>query len=532
MKRFLSVFIVLTFLLALVTGCTTQPAASPENNTPSAPELQKGGTLVVGHPSDPMTYNPDFKPDDMAMIVVSNVMNKLVTLDYDWNVMPDLAQSWDITEEGTIYTFHLAENVTWHDGTPFTSADVKWTYDTILSENGVMAGNMRAIEEITCPDEYTVVLHLSQPDAPLLGFLGWYGTFILPKHIYEGTDWTSNPTNQSPIGTGPYKFVEHQKGVSVTIEKNENYFKGEPYLDRIVFSIIPDSNTALQSLLNGEIDSLGMIQPALSELGTLKTNPELIVVQKAMPSRSYVPFNFNREPWNNLAVRQAVAYAINREEVVTKALKGVGTVAEGFYTPSIAWAYNDVDIMPERDVEKANQLLDEAGFSKDENGVRFTGELPYFTAQPQWQDIATVLKANLAEIGIEVKLVQLEMAAYMEQVFHGSDFDITVLGGGWGPDPASLQLRVGSKGGFNFSGYGNAEADNLFAQAAQLTNTEERAVLYKQIQTILANDLAFVPLAESQTLRVFSKKMHGHPMDEALGEVGMYDLSLAWLEQN
>ena len=181
--------------------------------------------------------------DDPATTVNHNVFNKLVTMNYDYEICPDLAKEWTISEDGLTYTFYLHEGVKWHDGVPFTSEDVKFTIEAVLENNGRMAAEWGAIEEVECPDENTVILHLSRPDSALLGFLAWYACQIIPKHIYEGTDWTTNPANQAPIGTGPFKFVAWNQGVSIELEANEDYFLGRPYVDKLV---VHSSRTSTQ----------------------------------------------------------------------------------------------------------------------------------------------------------------------------------------------------------------------------------------------------------------------------------------------
>lgn len=519
MRKYVAIFVALVVAASILAGCA-------QNSTPRPKER---GTLIVSHQDDPISFNPDWKTDDYAYPINQNIFNKLVTLDPKYNIIPDLATKWEVSPDGKTYTFYLAKNVKWHDGTKFTSQDVKWTFDTIIQKKGTAYNNLQAVESIECPDDYTVVFKLKQPYSAFLGFLAWYGTFVMPKHIYEGTDWTTNPANQKPIGTGPFKFVEWVKGDHVTLEKNPDYFKGAPHLDKVVFRIIPDANTALQAFLNNEVDVAG-VRPPLSEVGKLEKTDGVKVIKFAAPSRYYIAFNMRKAPWNNLDVRKAIALAVNRQEIVDKALKGLGQAAKGFYTPAIAWAYNDKDVLPERNVQEANRLLDAAGLKPNAEGIRLKIDLPYFQGS-EWADMATVIKANLKEVGIDVNLQQLEIAAWMQKVLTDHDFDITILNGLQGPDPDNLRLRVGSNGNLQMMGYNNAQVDKLLDEASQLTKVEERARKYKEIQRILSQELPIVPLAEVTSIYVFKSYVHGMPVEDGIGKVTFSNYSLVWLDK-
>lgn len=491
-------------------------------------EPVKGGTLVVAHWEDPVSFNPDAKIDDAGASIYYNIFNKLVTLDVDYKVIPDLATDWDISPDGKTYTFHLAQGVKWHDGVPFTSTDVKWTFEAIINNHGSAYDSLSCIDTIETPDDNTVVIKLKDPNAPFLSFLAWIGTFIMPKHIYEGTDWLTNPANQKPIGTGPFKFVEWVQGDHITLEANPDYFAGAPYLDKVIFKIIPDSNTALQDFLNGGCD-INNNRPPMSEIPTLQQTEGVKVDIKPMPSRYYIAFNLGKDPFKDLNVRKAVAMAIDGQDIVTRALQGLGSPAEGFYTPSIAWAYNADAKRPAFDVEAAKKLLDDAGYTKKADGFRFHWTLPYFTGQ-EWADMATVIKSQLAAIDIDVELQQLEIAAWMTKVITNKDFDLTILNGFQGPDPDNLRLRVGTGGGINVMGYSNPDIDALLEEAAKKLTPEERAPLYFQVQEKLAQDLPFIPYAEVVNIEVYHSRVHGLPWTEARGELGFDSFAKAWLE--
>lgn len=238
--------------LAMLAGlffCTERTCRSAGKPVRGRTDAVQGGTYIIRQATDPGSFNPDIKGDDMATYTATNVFNRLVKTTASTEIIPDLAESWEFSEDGKTLTFHLYENVKWHDGEPFSSEDVKWTLDMIRTE-GFQSNSFKMIEEITCPDANTVVIQMSSPSAAILSSLGWLGTFILPKHIYEGTDWTANEANMHPIGTGPFKFESYEKGQAITLVRNDDYFMDAPYLDKLVITIIPDANTAFQAYMN------------------------------------------------------------------------------------------------------------------------------------------------------------------------------------------------------------------------------------------------------------------------------------------
>ncbi len=332
-----------------------------------AVSTQKGGdgTLIVTVGGDPLTFNPNFQVDDNAFVPACNIYNTLVTLDSSYAILPELAKSWETSEDGLTITFTLVDNATWHDGQPVTSTDVKYTFDTIIANDKRRRRSsfFSSVASIDAPDATTLVLNMKQPSASLISFLGWYGTFILPAHIYDGTDWTTNPANQNPVGSGPFKFVSYSAGASIELEANLDYWGEGPFVDRLVLSIIPDSNTALQSLLNGETDVL-TVTPPRSQIATLEQTDGIAVATLPIPSFYYVQMNVNREYTSNLEVRRAISLAINRQQIVDVALGGYSAVATTFYPTEIPWAANtDPDAaVPQYDPEAAKAALDAAGF--------------------------------------------------------------------------------------------------------------------------------------------------------------------------
>lgn len=466
--------------------------------------------FIVSLGGDPTSLNPDAVADDNAYTVAQNLYSGLVALNNNEEVIPDLAKSWEISEDGLTYTFHLNEGVKWHDGEAFTSEDVQFTYEYIIENQGYLAGDLAVVDSMECPDENTFVIHMKEASAPFMASLAWYGNSILPKHIYEGVeDWsTCEAATTNPIGTGPFKFVEATSGVSLTFEKNPDYFKGEPGVDKLIYVVSSDTDTAYQAFLNGEIDYITDVPAANVPAMKEDSNYKLGCLSAAR--RYQMCFNMNGEITSDYAVRKAVSMALDREEISTKGTNGLQAPAYGFYPPFLDWAYNDQVDIGDQDMEGAVKLLEEAGYTKDADGFYLHMGLLVFSGGT-YADCAKVIKSQLAQIGIDVTIEELEEGAWIEKVFSGN-YDLCILAGMQGPDPDNMSNRVGTNGGFNVSFYSNEEVDSLLAQARVLSDEKERGALYKEVQQHLSEDLPLVPLVEYAGYYACPSNISGIPM--------------------
>lgn len=535
MKRGIALILLVSLMVTSMMGCqsTSQEKPSQEEanqEMPGTESSKDGGTIVVGIPEDPQSFNPNAKADDTLFDIGENIFSRLIKLNNNQEIVPDLAEDYTVSEDGKEITFNLREGVKWHDGEPFTSKDVKWTFDQIMEENGQIKSNLASVESVETPDEYTVVFNLVENDSNLLSYLGWYGALIMPAHIYEGTDWLTNPANKDPIGTGPFKFVEHVAGVNVTIERNEDYFGQVPYLDKVIYSIIPDSNTAMQAFYNGELDILG-VNPPLSEMATLEDNPEITAALQQWPARYQVAFNVEDGKFADLKLRQAVAYGLDKDSIVKKALKDVGLRCDNAMVSLYEWALNTEDVYPNRDVEKARKLIEEAGYEEDENGMYFSVELDAWNDIP-YSDIGLVVQDNLKEIGIDVRLNITEMAAWMDKVWDNQNYDIAILGGFQGPDAGGLSLRFASDASMNIYNYANEEIDKELAAGRLKVTQEDRRPHYINAQRILVEDLPMIPLSEMMILTPYYSYIKGHPLsEEAIDFTGYKEYNYIWLDK-
>lgn len=486
-----------------------------------------GGTFRVVLPAEPQTLDPNSPTDEIALLLAPNLYNRLVALDADSQLLPDLAESWDIGEGGLVYTFRLRQGVRWHDGQPFTAGDVRWTFERLKGRPSLAAEAIRRIASIATPDDGTVVVRLAEPWAPFLTTLGWNGVYILPRHL-AGTD-PSSPDWQ-PVGTGPFKLEERVRGRSLSLEANRAYFKPGPALDRVTYLFEPDSDRGPALLTSGAADYL-VVRPGLDLLPALARDPQLRVLTAPGDSRSYLAFNLRRDPLTDRRVREAVNRALDRTALVERAYHGYGVPGYGFYTPAVSWAYNPRALAPAFDPGKARELLDAAGLLPGPRGVRLEPELitPDFSVQ---LETAREVRRQLAAVGIAVRIEVLPFQQWLERITQRHDFDLTLVGGNHGPDPENLNARFGARGSSQIMGYESSELEAALAEGARLPDLARRARAYLRAQEILARDLPIAPLAEIVRVTVCRKAVTGLPQAEARGLVPAHDYSLVRLNES
>jgi len=506
-------------------AATEAPAATAEQTAAAAdaaggtvPAGQSGGTIVVAMTADPGALNPAVTTSGNTHTVADQIFNGLVGLDDELNPVPELAESWEVSEDGKVYTFKLQPGVQWHDGQPFTSADVKFSFEEALIKfhSRTKAGLETIIESIETPDESTVVFTFTQPYGPLLQRLNVTEAPIIPRHIYEGKDLQNDPANLSPVGTGPFKFGEYVKGDHVTLERNPNYFRADlPYLDRVIFRIIPEANTAVLALEQGEVDYLSGVPG--SDLERLRGNPEITLAQGfggpggSLCQDTLIP-NLTKAPFDKLEARQAFYHALDREFLVERVYFGQGAPSTGPISRQMEWAYTgDVTTYP-FDTTRANELLDQAGLPRGADGNRFTVT---FTHASSFARLGEAMREQLRQVGINLELESLDFNAAVEKVFNQKDFDLGVASYCNGPDPeigvrrAYVSTNIGPIPFSNGAGYTNEQVDQLLDQAAALTDRADRAELYAQMQKIITDDLPYFWLVDSQGYRAHRATFQG-----------------------
>ncbi|HWQ59292.1 MAG TPA: ABC transporter substrate-binding protein [Clostridia bacterium] len=529
MKKALALLLAVFMAATMMAACQgTTPGAeetlAPETTpggtteTPAPTEAAEPQTVVVRAYGDPLTLNPDTTGDDFNYAVAQNVYNRMVKLDASKQIIPDLARTWETSADGLQITFHLAENVYWHDGEKFTSEDVKYTFETIASDNTLIAHDLfKNLDHVECPDENTAVFVMKTPDVSIIGYLGWYGTFVLPQHLFDnGQPWSENPASESPIGTGPFKFVSYTPAVSIDLEKNENYWETEVKLDQLIFKIIPDNTTAVQALRTGEIDYMEAVPN--TEVASLQTEG-FSATLNVYPSPMYILFNFRDGYDTPLAVRQAIAYCIDRADINTKVFSGVREPEYHFYPSIIEWACNTAVSAPEYDVQQAIAALEAAGYTKDADGYYVRGLQIEVYNLDNAPDVARLIAAACKEAGIELTVNAQEYLAWDQTVneLSGSPgtFCMALMGGFQGPDPSALANRIGTTGMSNLGKYTNAEIDQLLAEGNSQTDQAYRQERYFRVQEIMSQELPIIPVIAYAEYVCFPTNLRGTPVENA-----------------
>ena len=507
--------------LAILVGACAAPAPGPTAASPTAQATaapKRGGTVVIAATTDPGHLNSAITTAGGTHFVAGSLYNGLVALDEKGDPQPDLAEKWTISDGGRTYTFTLRSGVKWHDGKEFSSADVKFSFEQVLLKfhartkaglEGVLAG-------IDAPSPNTVVFRFKQPYGPLLQRLDNIEAPIVAKHVYEGTDPTTAAANLKPVGTGPFKFAEYVKSDKVRFVRNEAYFKaGLPYLDEVIFRIVPQASTQVLALEKGEVDYLGSVPGP--DLERLQKSTDLVLQKSGAGSGgsfciATLIFNLSNPTLAKLEARQAFAYGIDRQQMLEQVQFNQGRVANSAIASTIPWAHNpDVTKYP-LDRAKANQLLDSAGLAKAADGMRFKVNFVHATSFAKYGEL---MKAHLAPVGIDVTLTALEVNAANERTFIKKDFDLGIASYCNGPDPeigvrrAYVSSNIGPILFSNGAGYRNPKVDELFDKAAASTDRAERGKSYREIQDVLAKEVPYLWLIETEGYRAWRKDYQG-----------------------
>jgi peptide/nickel transport system substrate-binding protein len=480
-----------------------------------------GGTLIMAIDTDPPTVNPDVTTGVPDVSVGSLVYEALTRIDDQFRAVPSLAESWTVSPDNLSYTFKLI-TTNWHDGTPFTSKDVKFTLEEVSPKYGAkFRAAASHIKRITTPDDRTVVIELSSPFGPMLFSLSSYtNAAILPAHVFQGTDILTNPATLSkPIGTGPFMMKEWARGQTITLARNPHYWrKGLPYLDEIVFRFIPDTSARVLALKAGEVDYIYFYYFSAEQYSQIAGDKKIQVRERGTPEDHLIIWNTRRTPFDQVKVRQALFTAIDRDYIKKAVFQNLGSVMQGAIDSRIAWANDpaiNLDAMYPYDPQKAAAMLDEAGLKAAADGKRFKINLVYDSADVSNERQAQVLQSMWHKIGVEVAFAGLTRNMMLPRVFTDWDFDATLQAYSTAGDPALgvSRLYVTSairKAPFvNASGYSNPEVDRLFAAGATAAAQAERAAAYKQVEKILAQDLPVFPIWQTALLNVASTRVQG-----------------------
>ena len=467
---------------------------------------KSGGTFIKVIENDPATLDYLFGKDFGALTTLTNLYNTLLTYDYNFDLHPELAESWKISKDGLTYTFKLRNDVKWHDGRSFTSKDVEFTFRELTCKKHNRAKTWcPKVESFSSPSDDTFVIKLNKKFAPLLTIIGDFntGTLIRPKHVWEkGIDKNNSQLYEPKVGTGPFVFKKWVKGSHIELVKNKNYWKpGKPHLDKVVIQFLPDESGRLAAFENGDIDMLHSYILPYEHVKRFKKDPNFQVIphgNEGTGTNENLLMNHDNKYLKNKNVRHAIAFALNKEEIADAAMFGASEPTYGHVHPGVKWIYFPQYDYPQN-VLVSNLLLDNAGFNRGSDGIRFSLRLYWAFGRAFEGRAAEVVRANLKKVGIDVKIKSYDRPAFIENVFTKRNFDMAHQLFTTSPDPTlSVVHRYKSsnigRAFANAAGWVNKEYDRLTDLEVGITNVRERAATWKRIQQILMDELPGYPL--------------------------------------
>jgi peptide/nickel transport system substrate-binding protein len=474
-----------------------------------------GGSYIEASIGDASFLNPILATDSASNDINGQVYNGLVKYDKDIKLTGDLAESWDISDGGKTITFHLRKNVLWHDGQPFTAEDVKFTFNKLIDKNTrtAFAADYLLVDKAEVIDSYTFRVHYNEAFAPALE--SW-GIGILPKHIWENGDIHSHEANRHPIGTGPYIFQEWIPDEKIVLTANPSYYLGRPHMDRFVYRIIPDLSVQFLELRQG---TLSHMTPTPDQYNGYDEFFWAYNKFRYPAFRyDYLAFNLTHEFFKDRLVRLAIAKCINKKEIIDGVYQGYAVPATGPFPPT-SWAYNpDVKAVP-YDIESARLLLKEAGWEDhngdgilDKDGKPFEFTLITNQGNKVRETMAQIIQSGLEKAGIKMNIRIIEWSVFIHKYIDQKEFEAVLLGWNLSRDPDPYAMWHSSQKGpnqYNFVSYNNPEVDKLLDQGRRSFDVTKRTGIYREIHKILATDVPYVFLVNSESLPVFHKKIIG-----------------------
>lgn len=487
--------------LALSTALVSAALVSAGN----ALAQTRGGTLSAIVQPEPPVLVSAINSQAPTQYVAGKIYQGLLSYSPDLKPQPELAKSWTVSPDGLTYTFELQSGVKWHDGKPFTAADAEFTIGKLLPEVHVRTRAVlnKYVASVHAVNPTRLEIKLKEPFPPFI-MMFEVGTMpMMPKHLYEGTDYRKNPANQTPVGTGPFMFKEWKKGAYIKLVRNPNYWKkGQPYLDEIVFNVIPDSASRavafergdVQVLRGGDVDNVDV-----KRLRAIQGVEYTTKGWELFSPMSYLILNERKPPFNNVKVRQAVMHALNRKLIVDNIFFGLGKPATGPFTSTTLFYDKNTPVF-DFNLKKARELVKESGVDVAKYPVKILST----SYGANWDRLDEYIKQMLEGIGLKVSIESSDAGSWSSRVSNW-DFDMTVTFAYQYGDPAlgverfyrSSNIVKGSPFA-NVQGYSNPKADELWTRGGATLDNAERQRAYSEVQKLLTTDVANANLVEME----------------------------------
>lgn len=447
--------------------------------------------LTVGMVLEPPGLDPTAEAAAAVdEVVYANIFEGLTRIGPDGSLLPALAQSWEISEDGLVYTFQLRSGATFHDGSALDAGDVVFSLNRARSEGSTNAQKplFAAIDAVEAASDTSVIVRLSKPSGEFLYNMGWGDAVIVAPE-------SADTNKETPIGTGPFKFENWQRGAAITLVKNANYWGTQAKLDKVTFRFIPDPAAATAALLAGDVQAFPNL-PAPEAIAQFEADPRFTVVIGSTEGETILAMNNQKPPFDNILVRRAMAHAIDRQAIIDGAMFGLGTPIGTHFAPHNP-AYVDLTSTYPYDLEKAKALLAEAGFP---NGFKATLKLP----PPSYaRRSGEIIASQLREVGINLEIIPVEWGQWLEQVFKGKDFDLTIVSH---TEPNDINIYARDDYYFN---YDSPALKAVIDELSVATGSQARNALYRIAEKIVTYDAVNVYLFQLAKNGVWDAKLNG-----------------------
>ncbi len=516
-KSYISCFFVAAILSAC--GDSSRSLNSEELNKLSKTySSEHGGTMISAMIGEPSSLISMIAGEAPSSAISANIFNTLLKYNKDLDLTGELVENWQISSDQKTIIFKLKPNLKWADGKPLTSADVLWTWQAVTDDkNGSpYASDYQLVKRAEAPDPLTFRVTYNEPFAPAMD--SWAGLQILPKHLLEGQDLHTTSFTHKPVGSSFYKLDSWTAGQNIQLSRNLTSVLGPANIDKLVSRIIPDISAQFLELMADNIDSMGLDPTQFSRIvpARPKLNQTLNLYKELGSGYTYLGFNLKRKPFDDVRVRKAINYAIDKQEIIDGVYLGLGINIASPYKPGTRWSNPDL-INYAYDPEKAKGLLKEAGFVTNNDGILVREGKPLsfeiLTNQNKEREKSAVLiQRRLKAIGIQVTIRPLEWASFISNFIKKGDFDVVILGWGLGLDPDQFNIWHSSEQGgdkFNFIGYSNPTVDKLLVQGRMELNPDKRQTIYHTFAKELLEDSPIVYLSAGYGLSAIHKRVKG-----------------------
>jgi len=527
--NFVAIFILSIFIISCSKGTPEVIDYNIEFKSSS------GGNLINAMAGEPSNLIAMIAGDSASSAIAGNIFNSLVKYDENLNYAPDLAESWKISNNQKTITFKLKKGLQWADGKPLTSADVLFTWKLITNPNTrtPYASDYQLVKKASTPNPLTFKVTYESSYAPALDT--WTSLHILPKHILKDEDINNTFFSRKPTGSSFYKLDEWISGQQVTLKANNKSVLGAPLIENLISRIIPDTSSQFLELTADNIDVMNInpiqyqrVFPARKDL-----QQKIALYKELGNGYTYLGFNLRKPPFNDIRVRQALNYAIDKDEVIKGVLLGLGEPISSPYKPGTRWNNPNLNPYPYKP-SKALNLLQEAGYKKNNDGILMKNGKPLkfeiITNQNKQREMtAVVIQKRLQEIGVDVSIRVIEWASFVNRFIKTGDFDVVVLGWSLSLDPDQYNIWHSSQQGpgqFNFLGYSNKNVDKLLELGRVELNVSKREKIYHEFSKYLLEDSPIIYLYAGYGLSAVHKRVKG--IKNPAPPAGIYHNNYDW----